>query len=361
MFVKRDHIESLKASLSITLVAERLGYRVIRGKIRCPYPGRHAHGDRTPSVSLSEEKGLFNCWVCPDVRGDVIRLVEITKNISFPEAVRYLEEEFKPWDVSAQPVRAREFYEPPVPENGKVEKKEKADPAKVKERSEIIYSFLKMLSPIEENTPAARYLASRKIFKKTWQKMLLRVIHDYPKINSALLELYGLEKLQGAGLFNDKGHLRYYKHPLIFPYLDEDNRALFFQARAIEAGVEPKELNLRAANAIPYNKKVLNGEPGWVYLCEGVIDTLTLIDRGFEAVGIPGVKSFKHEWVHLFKNKKVVLCLDQDEAGRNATAVIRNLFTGAHIECVVFGEGITPHFQMKEGQDINDLFRGKRS
>ncbi len=62
MSVKRDRIESLKASLSITLVAEHLGYQVIRGKIRCPYPGRHAHGDRTPSVSLSEEKGLFKIY-----------------------------------------------------------------------------------------------------------------------------------------------------------------------------------------------------------------------------------------------------------------------------------------------------------
>ena len=50
----REDIDALKASLSITQVAERLGLQVVRGKIRCPYAVRHAHGDRTPSVSLSE-------------------------------------------------------------------------------------------------------------------------------------------------------------------------------------------------------------------------------------------------------------------------------------------------------------------
>ena len=64
MNYSRDDIEALKASLSITQVAERLGHHVVRGKFRCPYAMRHAHGDRTPSVSLSESKGLFNCWVC---------------------------------------------------------------------------------------------------------------------------------------------------------------------------------------------------------------------------------------------------------------------------------------------------------
>ena len=73
---KRDDIDRIKASLSITEVATALGIQVQRGKFKCLYPMRHAHGDRTPSVSISEEKGLFTCWVCEDMRGDVIELVK---------------------------------------------------------------------------------------------------------------------------------------------------------------------------------------------------------------------------------------------------------------------------------------------
>ena len=38
---------------------------------------------------------------------------------------------------------------------------------------------------------------------------------------------------------------------------------------------------------IPYNARLLDGEPGQIYLCEGVIDTLTLLEQGFPAVGVP--------------------------------------------------------------------------
>ena len=69
-----EELKQFKASLSITAVAQALGIEVVRGKCKCFYPQRHVHGDRTPSVSISEERGMFRCWVCDDVRGDVISL-----------------------------------------------------------------------------------------------------------------------------------------------------------------------------------------------------------------------------------------------------------------------------------------------
>ena len=76
---EREELEAFKANLSHTAVAERLGLREVRGKLRSPYGKRHAHGDRTPSVSVSEEKGLFRCWVCDDVRGDAFDLVRLVR------------------------------------------------------------------------------------------------------------------------------------------------------------------------------------------------------------------------------------------------------------------------------------------
>ena len=361
MVKERNEIESLKEALSITAVATRLGHTVVRGKIRCPFARRHAHGDRTPSVSLSEEKGLFNCWVCQDVRGDVIRLVEISKDYTFPQALEWLREEFFPWQTSLSKIpREAPLSTKPLNANLSIAAKEKVSEISEQERHQIVLAFLQILPPVE-NTPAAIWLSRRRIFKKTWQKMRLRYIADYDQVNKALLEKFDLEKLQKVGLFNDNGHLRYYKHPLIFPYLDDSINPRYFQARAIDNTIQPKELNLKGTVPFPYNKVVLDTKPGWVYLCEGVVDTLTLVDRGFNAVGIPGVKAFKKEWIGLFKNKKVVLCLDQDEAGRIGTQVITDLFSGAGIECVPLGEGVTvKSFRMSEGQDINDWFGGKK-
>ncbi|MBR2089813.1 MAG: toprim domain-containing protein [Fibrobacter sp.] len=388
-----EELKQFKSALSITTVANALGVPVVRGRCRCFFPTRHAHGDRTPSVSFSEERGMFRCWVCDDVRGDVISLVQIVKNCTFLEALNWLKETYHflvpGTKFSAQnraavsngsSVNNVSVQDSTLPNAALVARTavreaalEYTSPEPVKElvsedeRKKIILSFLKMLSPVDK-TPAAAYLARRRIHKPIWDKMLLRTITDYGALNNKLKEMYDLEVLKYVGLFNEKGNLRYYKHPLFFPYLDEKKRSFYFQARAIDSTVEPKELNLRGTVPYPYNVSALNQKPGWVYLCEGVIDTLTflgqqimLMGQQIAAVGIPGVRSFKTEWLPLFKNKSVVLCLDKDEAGRSGTEYLQSVFAQAGIRTVVLGEGLESlNFSMKEGDDINSWFGGKK-
>jgi DNA primase len=49
----------------------------------CPF-----HGEKTPSFHVYD-KGFFKCYGC-GVGGDVIKFVELTDKVSFPEAVRLL-------------------------------------------------------------------------------------------------------------------------------------------------------------------------------------------------------------------------------------------------------------------------------
>ena len=97
-------------------------------------------------------------------------------------------------------------------------------------------------------------------------------------------------------------------------------------------------------------------------MCEGVVDTLTFLGQSIDAIGIPGVRSFKTEWIPLFKNKSVVLCLDKDEAGRSGTEYLQSVFAQAGIRTVVLGEGLDyfDKMTMKEGDDINSWFGGKK-
>ncbi len=382
-----EELKQFKAALSITAVAADLGVPVVRGRCKCFFPQRHAHGDRTPSVSFSEERGTFRCWVCDDVRGDVISLVQIVKNCSFLEALNWLKETYHFLVPGAKSSMQNHAIAPnaasantPMQNHSatqnaslvaKVAVHEAAleynspEPAKElvteDERKKIILSFLKMLSPVDK-TPAAAYLARRRIYKPIWDKMLLRTITDYGALNNKLKETYDLEVLKYVGLFSEKGNLRYYKHPLFFPYLDTKRRSCYFQARAIDSTVVPKELNLRGTVPYPYNVSALDQKPGWVYLCEGVVDTLTFLGQSISAVGIPGVRSFKTEWLPLFKNKSVVLCLDKDEAGRSGTEYLQSVFTQANIRTVVLGEGLENYdkITMKEGDDINSWFGGKK-
>ena len=229
-----EELKQFKSAISITTVAQSLGINVSHGRFRCVFPQRHTHADRTPSVSISEERGTFRCWVCDDVRGDVISLVQLVKDCSFVEALNWLMEQYpflvppsarkemakiaeRASNAAAGPrtsssvVRLPEDSLPPEPEEPPLVSDD--------ERKKIILSFLKRLSPVD-NTPAAKWLARRRIYKPVWDKMLLRTITNYEAVNNSLKDDFGEEVLKFVGLFNDKGHLRYYKHPLIFPYLD---------------------------------------------------------------------------------------------------------------------------------------------
>lgn len=367
-----EELKQFKESLSITAVAQALGIDVVRGKFRCFFPQRHVHGDRTPSVSISEERGMFRCWVCDDVRGDVISLVQQYNGCGFMEALNWLKDTYPFLVPGAKRGKASGEKAAPVPRTVEphssvndeyvavetVKKPKELIPED--ERKKVVLSFLKMLSPVD-GTPAAAYLVRRRIFKPIWDRMLLRTITDYDGLNRKLKETYSMEVLQYVGLFNDKGNLRYYKHPLIFPYLDSQMRASHFQARALERSTEPKELHLRGSVPFPYNVSALNQKMGWIYLCEGVIDTLTMLQQNIDAVGIPGVRSFKTEWVSLFKNKNVVLCLDHDEAGRKGMEYLQEIFGNAGIRTIILGDGLESlPLNMKDGQDVNEWFGGKK-
>ena len=68
-----------------------------------------------------------------------------------------------------------------------------------------------------------------------------------------------------------------------------------------------------------------------IYVCEGETDAISLIDAGIEkdgltlAIGIPSATTFHEEWAVLFKGKNVILALDGDKAGLEATARIAAL------------------------------------
>jgi hypothetical protein len=163
-----------------------------------------------------------------------------------------------------------------------------------------------------------------------------------------------------SGLFNENGYLRYFKHTLIFPYLDFDGKVCYFQSRAVEQDTHPKELNPRGRIPLPYNAPALKSDVNSIYIAEGAIDCLTILEKGFMAVGIPGAKNFKEDWVPYFKNKKVYLAFDRDRVGREGEMQIKSLLDKSGIECHFMQEHLPKNMQMPDGFDVNDWFVKKK-
>jgi DNA primase len=80
-------LDELRARVPLPDVIGRRVRLIKRGReyvALCPF-----HNEKTPSLTVNEEKGFFHCFGC-EAHGDVIGFVMQTENLSFPEAVERL-------------------------------------------------------------------------------------------------------------------------------------------------------------------------------------------------------------------------------------------------------------------------------
>jgi DNA primase len=88
MPISRAALDALKQQNDLCDVVREQGIALKRrGRTYfglCPF-----HPEQTASFAVSRAAGLFHCFGC-GAGGDVIRFVERTQRVSFPEAVRRL-------------------------------------------------------------------------------------------------------------------------------------------------------------------------------------------------------------------------------------------------------------------------------
>lgn len=101
---------------------------------------------------------------------------------------------------------------------------------------------------------------------------------------------------------------------MIFPIF-VDGEVEYIVARHIDSEKKPKYLNLKGEINCVFNEDILKHTKE-VVICEGIIDTLSIIQHGFPALGVLGTGLFKPEFVDKFKQiKTVYMCFDNDLPG----------------------------------------------
>jgi len=101
---------------------------------------------------------------------------------------------------------------------------------------------------------------------------------------------------------------------LVFPHTNPVGEVVNLYGRAV--GDNAKVPREERHDHLPGPKGIFNAKAlasHTVFICEGVFDALSLMAAGYpDAVAIFGVDGLRWEWV---KAKRIVFCLDQDEAG----------------------------------------------
>ena len=329
---ERPDFSVLRRQASLLNVAGRLGVQVMKGnKVRCCNPAGHSNGDQNPSVSLFNEDGTFCCWVCPDIRGDVIDFARMFGGLDWRGAVDVVREcagmdaqdpvalAPMPRRVSGRPPREAQF--------------------------EAMEALLEVAQPIDYRCRS--YLAGRGIDPDVADAAGVRCLVSPGDAKNLVLERLGREHQGLDVLFNENGNLRFHMHRLLFPYWNEEGRCAFLQGRDITGKGAAKELGARnVAVTVPW---VAPGvfECRRIAITEGVVDGLTMLTHKQAAVGLPGAGTWQSGWARYFAGYEVLGALDGDKAGRDATAVIRADLEAAGVPFV--------DLEVPDKQDVNSL------
>ena len=145
-----------------------------------------------------------------------------------------------------------------------------------------------------------------------------------------LTEEFSEDELEAAGLLNSRGNIHpFYSHGfLIFTYFTSDGgsvdsyrfRRLYddnSQKMLALCGPGPKHPYL-ASVSVPQAQKSTQ----LLYVVEGELDALSILQTGRHAVATPGASVWKDEWCKGWESLRVVVLADGDEAGRGLAARI---------------------------------------
>ncbi len=276
----------------------------------CPF-----HREKTPSFSVNEDRQIFHCFGCGK-GGGAIRFVMEIENLSFPEAVGKL--------------AARMGMEVPDerPGNGQWRERKK----RVLELNKEAARFYRAMLADPRGAHVAAYIRDkRRISPKFsarfglgaapegWDN-LVRAMGEKGYDKADLLEA-GLAVAGKNGGIYDK-----FRNRLMLPVIDVRGDVIGFTSRVMDDST-PKYLNT-PETSIFKKRSILYGlnyakntrRPNLI-LVEGNIDVITMHQAGFDNTVATMGTALTEEHIRLLGKytKELVLCLDNDAAGQDAT------------------------------------------
>ena len=315
-------LDDIRARIGLSDVIGRRVRLIMKGREHiglCPF-----HNEKTPSFTVSEEKGFFHCFGC-GAHGDVIGYVMRADGLSFPEAVERLAA-----DAGLE-----------VPQQTPAEREDAKRRADLYEVMEQACTFFEERLRAVVGEPALTYLRGRGLDDETIARFRLGYAPDTKgALRGALMsETLPETMLVEAGLLirPDEG-MAYdrFRGRVTFPITDRRGRVIAFGARILGDGT-PKYLN--SPDTPLFSKgRVLYGmatarraahDAGRVIVIEGYMDVIALAKAGIvESVAPLGTALTESQMHELWRMApEPLLCFDGDNAGQRAAwrAAVREL------------------------------------
>jgi DNA primase catalytic core len=316
----RDIIESVRERYDIAEVVGRYVKLTYSKKGICPF-----HEEKTPSFSVNTKGQYFYCFGCGK-GGDVFKFLELYERKAFIEVLRELADKagIKVPDLST--------------DSHKHIGEERTTRDILSVAAEYYHGHI--------TREASDYLTKKRGIKN---EIISRFKIGYANgnLNEYLLKqrCFPLDICLKAGIIKKRedGIIKdYFCDRIIFPNFRR-GQVVHMSGRGLGDN-EPKYLHLPGEIKYLYNEDSLYETD--VYVVEGILDCLSLIQCGYPALAVLGASNFKTEYLQKFSHcEKVYICLDGDEAGIKGSLKIGDMIGDK--------ARIT---SLPESMDINDYF-----
>ena len=278
----------------------------------CPF-----HGEKTPSFSVSPDKGIYYCFGCHK-GGSVINFEMEIEGLSYPDAVRALAK--------------RAGLE--VPEDEQYQSRYRQQErlwALHKEAARFFHS--RLYAPIGAN--ALQYATGRGMPKSILTKFGIGYAPDSwtDLVDYLRSKNYTDQELRDSGLVTvsqKNGNLfDRFRDRLMFPIIDVRGNVIGFGGRIMNNADKSAAKYLNSPETLIFNKRknlfALNlakkSKLGYLILVEGYMDAIALHQYGFDCAVASLGTALTEDGANLLSRytDQVVLIYDGDEAGQNAT------------------------------------------
>jgi len=278
----------------------------------CPF-----HGEKTPSFSVSPDKGIYYCFGCHK-GGSVINFEMEIEGLSYPDAIRALAK--------------RAGLE--VPEDEQYQSRYRQQErlwALHKEAARFFHSQL--YAPI--GASALQYAAGRGMPKSILTKFGIGYAPDSwtNLVDYLRSKNYTDQELRDSGLVTvsrKNGNLfDRFRNRLMFPIIDVRGNVIGFGGRIMNNADKNAAKYLNSPETLIFNKRknlfALNlakkSKLGYLILVEGYMDAIALHQYGFDCAVASLGTALTEDGANLLSRytDQVVLIYDGDEAGQNAT------------------------------------------
>ena len=313
--IPKSVIENIKARCDIeTLISSYVNLKRTGSNLKglCPF-----HSEKTPSFTVYPGTQSFYCFGC-GAAGDAVSFLMKAENLDYMAALEKL--------AQRAGINLSEY------ENDYRQKSSGVTRTRVLEMNlEAARFFRDQLNDEQTGEKARAYLfGKRRLSTHIVRRFGLGYDPDRgDSLVKKLTELGYTKEEITKGFFGREYNGRqydYFRGRVMFPIIDTAGQVIAFGGRVLDDS-KPKYLNTRDTPAFKKLKNLFalnyakNSKAGFMILCEGYMDVISLHDAGFEmAVATLGT-AINDEQARLLSKytNKVILSYDSDEAGQKAT------------------------------------------